>query len=64
VIISFLASHPNSLHLVTFLDKDYLSFNVFKQDITNTFLMKLIEGRVNARAAEEGEGQHHIFDGP
>lgn len=62
VIISFLASHPNSIYLVTFLDKDYQSCNVFKHHITNTFFMKVVEGRVNARATEEGEGQHHIFE--
>ena len=34
MIIS-LASPPNSLHLVTFRDKDYQSSNVFNHDITN-----------------------------
>lgn len=54
---SFSASYLN-FYLETFLDKGYSSLNVFNWDITNTFLIKVLEGRVKARAEEKVEGQY------
>lgn len=55
---SFLASYSNSFYLEIFLDKGYSSLSVFKWDITNIFLIKVLEGRVKARAEEKVEGQY------